>query len=83
MKYWNANRQLRSALNVAMPYIVYKYGDVWCSNSRETFAYFCTFVKKMQLEMRGSTAPVLASQAEAMGALLNSPVNCTGEPNCC
>jgi len=29
-------------------YIVYKFGDVWCSNSGETFAYFCTGVKKLQ-----------------------------------
>jgi len=29
-------------------YIVYKFGNVWCSDSGETFVYFCTFVKKSQ-----------------------------------
>jgi len=42
LEYWNANGQLRMWL-----YIVYKFGDVWCSVSRETFAYFCAFVKKI------------------------------------
>jgi len=27
-------------------YILYEYGEVWCSNSRETFAQFCTSMKK-------------------------------------
>jgi len=26
---------------------LYNYGEVWCSNSGETFAHFCTSVKKV------------------------------------
>ena len=38
---WTGNKQIECG------YIVYKFGEVWFSNSRVLFAYFCTCVKKM------------------------------------
>jgi len=38
---WAASKRMECG------YIVYNFGEVWCSNSRETFAYFCTLVKKI------------------------------------
>ena len=41
-----SERQWAAQKHIACGYIMYKFDDVWCSDSRETFAYFCTFVKK-------------------------------------
>jgi len=54
LEYQNANRQLRSALNRQI-------GDVWCSDSRETFAYCYTFVKK--IAKMGIPGPIISEHA--------------------
>ena len=54
---WNIGTPIGS---LECGYIVYKFGDVWCGNSRETFAYFCTFVIQVALLSQRDRATCLS-----------------------
>jgi len=45
---WNIGMTRVAWKHIECGYIVYEYSDDRFSNSGETFAYFCIFVKKMQ-----------------------------------
>jgi len=50
-------------------YIVCKCGNDWLSNSGETFAYFCTFVKKLQ---KGHIRPIISELARPISTLYSA-----------